>query len=110
MSNNQQNVTWKWIVGVAAALMLLGVTTFSSITGWLVSKGVESLQESDKQFAEQMKEFRKEYKERCSESDRRQERIEKRMDRIEILVTMPYDKRIEALKSLGNMNIQEYPR
>lgn len=93
-------VSWRFIVALVAALLVVVTTTFSGITGWLVSQGIDSLQKNNSKMQTQMDSICSEFRKSGEATQDRESRLERRLDRMEILITMPFDKRLEVLRNL----------
>ena len=93
---DRDQVTWKYVVGVAGTVILLSL----GITGWLLTKGYENLIEVSQRIEKNQEKTVAEFAKRCGDNEQKNALMARRMDRQEILIVVPFEKRIELLKNL----------
>ena len=95
----ESKVSLKYALGVGASIIALLLV----INGWLLTKGFDSIEKSGAKNSTAIESLCAEFKKMDQDGRSRDFVIERRIDRMEVLVTMPFDKRIEVLKNLQNM-------
>jgi hypothetical protein len=93
-------VTWQWVAGLAGAILLLVLTGASTVTGFLASKGIENLIKQEEKNQAQVSELSKKIDDTLCKADIVHSKQDKRLDRLEVLVTIPFEKRMELLKNM----------
>ena len=105
-----ETLVWKRIFGIS--VMVIGVLL--SVNGWLVNKGFDTINEATKNNHTAIEEIKKTNK---TTSECLQQKLDqhnttnksrdnvliRRMDRLEILITMPFSKRMEVLRNLSKV-------
>lgn len=104
MANNNKNnngaVSWKFMVSVAAGILII----FLGITSWLISRGYDNIIDVTKRIEGNQKEITTAFFRRCEDAEKDRHKIDKRVLNTEILLTMPYDQRIKALEKINGIN------
>lgn len=104
MANNKNNnngaVSWKFMVSVAAGILII----FLGITSWLISRGYDNIIDITKRIEDNQKETTTAFFKRCEDAEKDRHKIDKRVLNTEILLTMPYDQRIKALEKINGIN------
>lgn len=93
------SVSWEYALGVGGAIIVL----LLSINGWLLTKGFGTIETMITKNVSAIEKLCDTIHKNDKEGQTRDSSLIRRMDRMEVLITMPFEKRIEVLKSLRDV-------
>ena len=93
------NISWKYALGIGSSIIAL----LLGLNGWLLSQGFGSIDKTINKNAAAIERLCEVISKLDSENKSRDYSMIRRMDRMEVLITMPFEKRVEVLKNLQNL-------
>lgn len=99
MADDSGKLTWKYALAITGTIILI----LLSINSYLIGRGIDSIICLSKENQTKLEKLTHEMAQRDELRGMADFRLDRRIDRLEVLVTMPFDKRIQVLKSLQGM-------